>query len=270
MRKSLSMLSVLLTLACICAGCGGQKSQSGTLQFYTTGGDIVQQGLLSKDGWQLTFDHVYVTVAELTAYQTDPPYDPVYSADIVRYEISTVLDGSHTLDLKSGDGTRMLVGEATDVQPGAYNAVSWKMVPASAGDAAGYSLALHGTAEKEGQAINFGIQLDWEATFMCGDHFIAGADLKAQKGRLDAGGMADLEMNFAFDALFGDGTLHETSVLNRAALGFGPLAALAQGDVLDIDLSTLQAELSDDDYQAFGEALIEIAYTGSKLCYHLK
>ena len=268
MRKSLLMLSVLLILACICAGCGGQKSGPGTLQFYASGGDIVRQGLLSKDGWQLTFDHVYVTTAEITAYQTDPPYDPVYSADIIRYEISTPLDGTYTTDLKNGEGASVLVGEVTDAQVGAYNALSWKMVPAAAGDAAGYSLILIGRAEKEGQAIDFTIKLDWEAKFLCGDYFVPGADLKARKGRLDPGGAADLEMTFALDSVFGDGTSHATSVLNRAALGFEPLAALAQGDMLDIDLGALRAGLSDDDYQVFDEALAEVAYTGARLCYH--
>jgi hypothetical protein len=270
MRKTLLMLSIPLILACISAGCGGQRSAPGTLQFYAGGGDIVRQGLLSKDGWQLTYDHVYVTMAEITAYQTDPPYDPVYSADIIHYEISTALDGEYTVDLSSGEGSSLLVGEATGVETGAYNALSWKMVSAAAGDAAGYSLVLIGKAEKEGQAIDFTIKLDWEAKFLCGDYFVPGADLRAQKGRLDPGGAADLEMTFALDSVFCDGTSHATSVLNRAALGFEPFAALAQGNLLDVDLGGLQEALSDDDYQTLQQTLTEVGYTGARLCYHME
>ena len=272
MHKLLSrrLCLVMVILTCICAGCGAQQSGPGTLRFHTSGGDIVRQGLLSKDDWQLTFDHVYVTVAEATAYQTDPPYDPVYSADIIRYEISTALDGSHTIDLGSGEGPSIVVGETAEATAGAYNALSWRMVPASAGDAAGYSLVVIGKAEKGGQVVDFALKLDWEAKFLCGDYFRPGEDLKAQKGRLDPGGAADLEMTFALDSVFGDGTSHATSVLNRAALGFEPLAALAQGDVLDIDLDALQAGLSESDYKVFEEALAEIAYTGARLCYHLE
>jgi hypothetical protein len=269
LRLMLSVLGVVI-LAFVCTGCGSQRSGPGTLQFYTSGGDIVRQGLLAKDGWQLTFDHVYVTMAEITAYQTDPPYDPVYSADIIRYETSTALDGTHTVDLKGGEDASRLVGEVADAKAGAYNAVSWKMVPASTGDAAGFSLVLIGKAETEGQTINFDMRFDWEASFLCGDYFLSGADLKASKGRLDPGGTSDLEMTFALDSVFGDGRLPAASVLNRDAFGFEPLAALAQDAFLDVDTGDLQAALSGDDYQALEKALTEIGYTGARLCYHME
>lgn len=268
MRRRARILSTAIVVILVLTACGGLQSGPGTLEFFVSGGDAVRHGLLSKDGWQLTFDNVYATVSEVTAYQTDPPYDPVYSADIIRYETSTALDGVHTVDLRSAEDTPLLVGTVVDAPAGAYNAVSWKMAPASAGDAAGHSLVLVGRAEKEDQALDFVIELDWEASFICGDYFVPGADLKATKGRLDPGGTADLEMTFALDSVFGDGTLHSSSVLNRAALGFDPLAALAQGDVLDIDLDGLRAGLSDDDYKVFEDALKEMGYTGARLCYH--
>lgn len=270
MRKPILVLSIVTLIALVLTACGGRQSGPGTLQFYSSGGDIVQQGLLSKDGWQITFNHVYVTVAEIIAYQTDPPYDPVYSADIIRYEISTTLNGTYTVDLKSGESAPVFVGKVTDAKAGAFDALSLKMVPAPTGDAAGYSLVLAGKAEKEGRIVDFTIKLDWQAEFLCGDYFLSGADLKDKKGILDPGGEADLEMTFALDSLFGDGTTPATGVLNTSAFGFDALAALAEGSTLDVDTAGLQAALSADQYALFEQALIDVPHTGARLCYHIE
>ena len=273
MRKPMLMRSTLslAILACALAGCGGQRSGPGKLQFYASGGDMARQGLLSKDGWQLTFDHLYVTVTGVTAYQTDPPYDPIYSADIIRYKVSTALDGTYTVDLAAGsaEGPAVLVGEDPDAPAGAYNAISWRMAPAPAGDAAGYSMVMIGRAQKDGQAIDLAIQLDWKGGYQCGDFFVHGAGAAEKRGRLEAGGTADLEMTFAVDGIFGDGHVAAASILNQAALGFEPLAALAEGNKLDVDLNSLRSALSADAYQAFEQALTEMGHVGAGLCYYL-
>ncbi|MGB3613727.1 MAG: hypothetical protein WBA10_08035, partial [Elainellaceae cyanobacterium] len=43
-------------------------TQAGTLEFRANGEDFVRQGFVSKDGWQMDFDHLYVTLSELKAY----------------------------------------------------------------------------------------------------------------------------------------------------------------------------------------------------------
>ncbi|WP_262562789.1 hypothetical protein [Acaryochloris sp. CCMEE 5410] len=51
-------------------------SGSGTLKVAANGEDFVRQGFTSKDGWQISFDHVYAHLSEIKAYQTNPPFDP--------------------------------------------------------------------------------------------------------------------------------------------------------------------------------------------------
>ncbi len=86
----------------------------------------------------MVFNHFYVSMNNITAYQTDPPYDPIYAADIIRYETSVSLDGVYTADIAQGGGRR-LVDEITGAPAGLYNAVSWMMTPATEGNGAGYS-----------------------------------------------------------------------------------------------------------------------------------
>ena len=72
MKKLTVILSItaLLTAGIVLAGCGS-GGEGGTLQINANGEDFVRQGFVSKDGWSITFDHVYITLADITAYQTD-------------------------------------------------------------------------------------------------------------------------------------------------------------------------------------------------------
>lgn len=84
----------------------------------------MRQGFVSKDGWSITFDHVYVVLAEITGYQTDPPYDPHAGSD-VKAKATVRLDGVHTVDLAEGgeDAPPILVGES-DAHPLAARALT--------------------------------------------------------------------------------------------------------------------------------------------------
>ena len=62
-------------------------------------------------------------------------------------------------------------------------------------------------------------------------------------------------MSFHFDHIFGDGELSPEESLNQTALGFQPLADLAQGDNLELDWQGLQENLSSDDYQRLKKAI---------------
>lgn len=269
MRKANHVLIILAFLALLCTACSSQENAPGTLQFYANGGDKIRQGMLTKDRWALTFEHFYVTVANATAYQSDPPYDPIYAADLIRYATSIVLDGTHTIDLAMGDAPA-LVGEILDAPPGTYDAVSWQMAPAMDGAASGYSIVMTGKAEKAGKTVDFNIKLDWEGGYQCGEYFVRSADIMAEKrGLLESGGTTTQEMTFVAEVCFGDGNSPATDVLNRSALGFDPLAALAQGGVLDIDLAGLEQELPADAYAMLNEALTELGHVGEGRCYYL-
>ncbi|MBC8446406.1 MAG: DUF4382 domain-containing protein, partial [Chloroflexi bacterium] len=183
----------------------------------------------------ITFDHVYVTLADVTAYQSDPPYDP-HAGSGVQAKVEVGLDGMHTVDLAEGgeDAPPILVGEVKDAAMGHYNAIHWKMVRATSGPASGYSLVIVGTAEKEGQTVNFTFRVEQEYGYTCGEY--VGDE---RKGILQKDGTADLEMTFHFDHIFGDAETPLDDDLNVGAPGFEPLAAIAEGGILDVDLAEL-------------------------------
>ena len=149
MKKKVMFVAIpLLVLVMVLAGCAG--GGKGTLEIYANGEDFVRQGFVSKDGWSIQFDHVYITLANIAAYQTDPPYDSETGEAIVS-KVSVGLDRVYTIDLAEGDADAdpILVDTVSGVTAGHYNAISWKMAKAESGPAAGYSLVMIGTAEKD-------------------------------------------------------------------------------------------------------------------------
>ena len=232
MRKKLLIPAISLSLLAVvlAAGCTGDDA-TGKLQFYANGEDFVRQGFVSKDGWSISFDHVYITLSDIAAYQTDPPYDPHEGASIDG-KISAGLNNTYTIDLAEGDedAPPIQVDEIAEVPVAQYNAISWKMARAESGVAAGHSLVIIGTAVKEEQSIDFTINVDEECDYYCGEY--VGDE---RKGILTEGGTTDLEMTFHFDHIFGDGELAADDELNLAAVGFQPFADGADaGTVLNM------------------------------------
>jgi len=221
MNKKLTITIIALSmLTIVLGGCAGGGGATGKLQFYANGEDFVRQGFVSKDGWSITFDHVYITLSEIAAYQTEPPYEPS-SGTGIKAKTTVALDRAYTVDLAEGgqDAPPILVAEILDAPVGHYNAISWKMSRAVSGAAAGHSLVVIGTAEKDGQSLDFTINIDDECEYQCGEYV---GD--ARKGILEKGATADLEMTFHFDHIFGDGELPPDDELNLAAVGFQPFA----------------------------------------------
>lgn len=219
MKKLITVLSVILlaALGVMLVGCPADDGEAGTLQFYAEGEERAREGLISRDGWSISFDHVYVTLSDITAYQTDPPYDPQTQVDI-DYQVKAELEGTYTVDLAKSGGTddpREFVGEVSGQLAGHYNAISWRMVRAEAGPAAGYSLLMIGTAEKDGETIDFTIGIEQEAEFRGGEY--VGDE---RKGIVESGGTADLEMTFHLDHIFGDGLKPADDGINLAAVDF--------------------------------------------------
>ena len=239
-----------------------QAQNRGTLQIRANGEDFVRGGFVSKDGWTITFDRLYVNLAEVTAYQSDPPYNPE-TGDKPQGVETVLLVEEKTVDLAEGDETAapILVAEV-QAPPGRYNALSWKMPRASQGPAAGYSLVAIATATKDGQTIPFTLKVDEELQFICGD--FVGAD---RKGILQPGGTADLEATFHFDHLFGDGDAPPEDEINTGALGFEPLVALAENGKVEVDSDTLQQQLSSADYNQFKTILPSLGHVGEGHCH---
>lgn len=219
MKKLIALLPIILlaALGVMLVGCPADDGQVGTLQFYAEGEEGAREGLVCKDGWSISFDHIYVTLSDVTAYQTDPPYDPETQVNI-DYRVRTKLEGTQTIDLAEVGGVddpRQFVGEISDQPAGHYNAISWRMIRADAGPAAGFSLLMIGTAEKEGQTVDFVIGVTQEAEFRGGEY--VGDE---RKGIVGPGGTADLEMTFHLDHIFGDGLKPADDEINLTAFGF--------------------------------------------------
>ena len=269
MRKMTQIIISLILFVTIFSACNQQPEGPGTLQFYSNGGDPIFVGTVSKDGWRMVFNHFYVSMNEITAYQTDPPYDPIYAADIIRYETSLTLDGTYTTDIAQGEGRR-LVETRTDAPAGLYNAVSWIMTPATDGPASGYSVVMVGQAAKGDDLIDFNLKLDFKGGYQCGEYFVTGRDAADRLGQLESGATADVEMTYAVEYIFGDDSQPVSGILNRTALGFEPLAALAVDGVLDVDLTGLEDQLSADDLLLLTRAVPEIGKVGVGRCFYIE
>lgn len=239
----------------------GGDAETGQLEVRANGEDFVRQGFETKDGWQVSFDHVYVTLAEVTAYQSDPAFDAEKGGK-PQAETTVSLDGPITVDLAAGDETaEPVLVETLEAPAGRYNALSWKMVPAPEGDAEGYPLMLVGQATKADQTVDFTLQIDPTLGFVCGDY--VGDE---RKGILTANETAEVEATFHFDHLFGDGGAPADDEINTGALGFDPLAALAQDGTLVANMDTLESGLSAEEYQTLMNILPSLGHVGEGHC----
>jgi len=257
-----SVIVFVLSLLALCSmGCG---TAVGTLQFVANGEDFVRQGFESKDGWDISFDHIYVTLSEIKGYQTDPPYDSHDDGATVDAKVTASLSGVHTVDLAAGDADAdpLLVGQLTDAKVGQYNAISWKMKKATSGDASGYSLMIIGTATKDAETIDFTIKVETEYAYYGGE-FVG----DARKGVLADGGTADLEMTFHFDHIFGDAETAADDELNTAAPGFAPFADLAVDDVLDMNMAQIEAGMDTTAYGLLLDMLPTLGHVGEGHCH---
>ncbi len=209
------------------------SAQAGSLRFYANGEELATEGFLApkltKDGWTLTFSHIFVTLSEITAYQTDPPYDahaggPIATASTVK------LGGVHTIDLvmQADEDSLVLVGE-TPAPAGHYNSISWKLTNAGEGMLAGYSMVITGEAQKDGQTVKFQLYSNEERTYRCGE-FVG----DERKGFLEQGGLAGLEMTFHLDHVFGRADKPEDDEMNVKALGFAPFGDGAKKQMLKL------------------------------------
>jgi hypothetical protein len=233
----------------------------GMLEIRANGEDFVRQGFESKDGWQIDFNHLYVTLAGVTAYQTDPPYDAEAGGEPKATE-TVSLDESITVDLAEGDADAETILVSTVEAPmGRYNALAWEMMPAAEGPAAGQTLWMEGTAAKDGETVEFAIKLDPTLRFVCGD-FVG----DSRKGILEDTDTAEVEATFHFDHLFGDGEAAADDDINTGALGFEPLAAIADDGMLDATMADLEAQLSPADYDTLISILPSLGHVGEGHC----
>lgn len=237
------------------------ESGTGTLQFRVNGEDFIRQGFTSKDGWQIAFDHAYVNIAEAKAYQADPPFNPEVGDSLQATQTVELID-TKTIDLAAGDENAETILVSEEVVPaGRYNALSWKMIPADSGLASGQVIVLQGTAIKDNQTIPFTLKVDQPLEFTCGD--FVGDD---RKGIVQADAITDIEATFHFDHLFGDGEAEPTDEINTGALGFEPIASLAENGTVEADWQTLTTQLPEEEVEKLKEILPSLGHVGEGHC----
>ena len=236
------------------------SGEKGTLALVANGEDFVRQGFVSKDGWQINFDHAYVTLADVTAYQTEPPFDPEGSEAIKATNEVVFVEEPQTIDLAEGSEDAEPIEVVSEEAPtGDYNALAWKVVEATEGEAAGNTIVLDGTAEKDGQTIDFIINMNQPLAYTCGE-FVG----DERKGIVEGTDPAELETTFHFDHIFGDADADEA--FNQDALGFDPLATLAQSGTLEVDQATLEEQLAPEEYEKLQTAIAGLGHVGEGHC----
>lgn len=254
----------------------------GTLNLMANGESLVQEGVVSKDGWAIAFDHVYLTVVDVVASQqlkSDIAADPdITAAPDIASEIAskTVNPGAEAVSLSASPITVDLVtplGEPTAVKvagqtvpTGYYKSLYWSipsaaMVETSTNARSGVQFL--GRATKAGQTIDFDLQLDPSYRYVCGP-FVG----DTRKGFVNEGENGEVEMTLHIDHVFGDSTLPADDPVNQDALGFDSLAAIAQdnSNPLTADQAALKAALSASDYDTLVKALLGLGHVGEGHC----
>lgn len=241
----------------------------GSLEIQANGEDFVRQGFTTVDGWDLSFDQVNATFGNIAAYQTDPPFDATGEADPqIQQQVS--ITEPVTVDLAAGEADAAPIAVATLPAPaGHYNALTWSLVrPADTSVA--YPLVIQGKASQGDRVLPFTLQLEQEIGFLCGDY--VGDD---RKGFVTADQGGTVEMTLHFDHLFGDAGLPPEDELNQGALGFGPIAALVEGNQGTgespgvVTESMLRSALSGEEVAKFDKILLNLGHVGEGHCRSL-
>ncbi len=238
-------------------------AEGGTLEMFANAEERPQAGFTSGDGWELSFDHLYVNFSELRAFQTEPPYDYT-SLSPIENPVAEVSFAPQSVDLVTGneDDPTVFLDAQSDVPEGHYNAISYYITPATDGPGEGYSIVIIGTAERDGETIDFVLNLEQELNYYCGE-FIG----DERRGILTAGDEASLEATLHLDHLFGEGSRPADDPLNQSAFGFDPLAALATDGRVEADMALLQSELSPEDFARLESSLVELGHAGEGHCF---
>lgn len=199
-------------------------SDSGKLEFIANGEELAVKGFrapdVTKDGWSIKFKHIYMGIADVTAYQVRGSYDAEKGGS-VNAKTAVALPGRRVIDLAGGINKDDVVDLGHAHAPaGHYNAISWRVVKADSGPSKGYATVFIGTATKGNKKVDFKLVSDEEVTYRCGEYV---GDVR--KGFLKAGGVAETEMTFHVDHVFGNAALQdEYPKMNAGAYGFAPFA----------------------------------------------
>ncbi|MBE9223282.1 DUF4382 domain-containing protein [Cyanobacterium stanieri LEGE 03274] len=266
---SIPKIFVLSAIALTITGCNPPQTNTpennpptpevGFLQLTANGQNYIFQEIQTKDGWNINLNHVYITINNVIAHQTNPPYNASTENPLQAQESVNLIISPTTIDLMLGtmDNPAVLVTEV-EAPPGDYNALSWQMYnnPESPP-----SLSLEGIAQKDNQQIPFTLQLPMDINYTCGD-FVG----DETKGILNPGETAEIEMTFNLNHIFGDARKDNNDAINLTALGFQPIANLANNQPLETNLENLKTNLTPEQYQTLENNILQLAQVGEGQC----
>lgn len=262
--KTVGFLSIVLV------GCSGSGNSSitanqadeGILKLVVNGEDFVRNGFVTKDDWQIDFERVAVNVGNVMAYQTETAFDPETTENIEYQEIVTILDEAKTVDLtENAEAGEPVAIEQVEVPAGSYNALAWELIPSSDSGFDNQTIVMQGQATKDNQTVDFQLGFALPVTYLCGE-FVG--DMR--KGIVKQDTPAEVEMTLHFDHVFGDAGTPMTEAINQDALGFQPLADLAQEGELTADWQTLQQQLSPENQEILTKAIVGLGHVGEGHC----
>lgn len=240
-------------------------TENGILTLVANGEDFVRQGFVSKDGWQIDFDRLYVNISNAVSYSTESTFEPQKgdTKDSIKFQNKANFDPAGVVDLAEGEADALPVVVArANVVPGFYNALAWQLDTAQAGSPiAGKTMALIGRATKEGKTIDFNLSFNRPVEYICGE-FVG----ENRQGIVEANSSGQIETTFHFDHIFGDADTPAEDALNQDALGFQPLANLASNGTIELDDGDLASQLSEGDYQTLTEAVANLGHVGEGHC----
>lgn len=204
---------------------GPVQAGTGELSLYADGEELATEGFLApeltRDGWELRFESIQVTLANVTAYQAEPPYDAAAGGPIQASVKVALLEGPARIDLLAVGENDLVKVARVEAPAGFYNALSWDLVPG----ADGASMTFAGTARRGGEEVAFRLRTSDAVRHLCGE-FVG----DERKGILVAGGEAGLDVTFHLDHLFGRADRPADGSMNQGALGFDRFATGGEHD----------------------------------------
>jgi len=256
-NKKLSQLTAisftLLIVLSICS-CSKKKEETvakstGTISFTANGEDFVRQGFVDKQGWNISFDNLFVNIVDPTAYM---PAGEKYEAK---------LTGELWVDLAQGDENAepVTVGELKDVNAANYQSLKFSLKRKSSGDYQGYTIIMIGKAVKDGNTIPFTIKLDEEMDYDGKEGYV-GDEIK---GVLKPDETASVEMTFHFDHIFGDKEAPEDDHINTGSVGFDFFNKFKKDGKVEISQSELKSE---KEYKTLMKAAWTLGHLGEGHC----
>ncbi len=108
MKKTGNITSAIVLFSLLLSSCKanestveqGTKVNQGTIMLVANGENLVRQGFLAKDGWQIEFDRLEVTVSQVIAYEVNSDYDRDVKQNLKSQPQVVILAQPTTIDLK--------------------------------------------------------------------------------------------------------------------------------------------------------------------------